>query len=283
MALSVSRGRELITEFCAIYPGACQIQYRVRATQEDAFHKDATTERIGRVLGAYLPASRIAAFATSNIRDENEFRRTARHEILGHFGINTFTSENKRKLLVALSKARDQSGLSALYEKADKFYSHKSELEKAEEVFSFVCEGISPRRYIDKLKGQHTFHEVVLERTRTMQFHDIRNIASMVAQGLQDRTRSLQIIPATDREQFRSAARHAGFKHLDAGRAQTPAAAMQDPDFTEGQSLDDRIRAIKAEAKRQARARQNQQNGRATDGSERNREQKGGPDQDRSR
>ncbi|MCB2261692.1 MAG: hypothetical protein LGR52_01935 [Candidatus Thiosymbion ectosymbiont of Robbea hypermnestra] len=203
MALSVDQGKILIIEFCAVYPGACQIRYKVRATQEEAFHKAATIERLGRILGAYLPASRIAAFATSNIHNENEFRRVARHEVLGHFGINTFTSKDKKKFLAALSEARSQPRLSALWEKIDRLYAYKSESEKAEEIFCFMCEGILPQRRTDELEGQRAFREVVLECTRLMQFHDLKDIASMVAKGLQDRTRSLQIIPATDKEQFR--------------------------------------------------------------------------------
>jgi len=71
-------------------------------------------------------------------------RRTLRHEIIGHFGLNTFTPGEKRALLTALVKAKDQPGISRLWSSTEKHYASQPESFRAEEVFCFAYETIEP-------------------------------------------------------------------------------------------------------------------------------------------
>lgn len=206
MPVSVARAKTLIGEFCAVYPAALDVQYLVRETQEEAFHENATIERFGPLLGAYFPARRYAAFATANFRDENEFKQTLRHEVLGHFGINTFTADEKRAVLKAIVEAREQPGLATLWAQVDKVYPDTSELRKAEEVYAFACETVTPQQLINEADGQKALREICIDQTRPMRLQDLVDITAMVANGLSDRTRSLQNFPLTDDDQFRRAA-----------------------------------------------------------------------------
>lgn len=142
MPLTVDDGQEIIRRFCTYYPVACKVSYLVRNTQEEAFHEKATIEKYGKLYGAFFPASRIAAFACANFSDEAHFKGTLRHEILGHFGINTFRPADKRAILNAIIDDKSQPGLDYLWGKIDTHYGHLSELQKAEEVYAFACEAI---------------------------------------------------------------------------------------------------------------------------------------------
>jgi len=202
MPITVEQGQELVSEFCRIYPAALQLQYKVRATQEEAIHEAATIERAGRILGAYFPVRRCAAFAVSNFRDESHFRRTLRHEIIGHFGINTFTPGEKRALLTSFIEAKDQPGISRLWSSIEKHYAGWPESIKAEEVFCFACETIEPHTPSNNIEAERSLRAVVLDRSRLMELHDLEVITISVADGFKNRTRFQQTFPATDNDQW---------------------------------------------------------------------------------
>lgn len=106
MTLTVEEGKALVTEFCATYPIAAGISYKLRETQEELYGPQATKTAVGKILGAFRPGRGQADFATSNFRDADEFKGTLRHEVLGHFGINTFNSVEKRAILDGIIAAR---------------------------------------------------------------------------------------------------------------------------------------------------------------------------------
>ena len=203
MTLSIDDAKALVIEFCATYPVASTIAYKIRDTQEELYGPHATREAEGTILGSFRPGRGRADFAVSNFRDEGHFRRTLRHEVLGHFGINTFNPEEKRAVLDRLVESRNEPGLAGYWREIDELYSGISELGKAEEVFAFVCEDIEPQTRVDADAGAQSFQETCIERSRPMAFDDLVNITSMVAEGLHDRSRSQQNFPATDDAQFK--------------------------------------------------------------------------------
>jgi putative DNA primase/helicase len=204
MAISIERAKALVIEFCAEYPVASKISYKLRNTQEEALDEPkATIEREGRIYGAYFPGRGYAAFAVSNFRDEAHFRGTLRHEILGHFGINTFNPQEKRAVLEAIIQARDVPGMRDAWAVVDRAYSGLDDLRKAEEVYAFSCEAIEPNLRTLVSPGAQALQEVCLERRRPLTFEDLINLTTMVAEGLHDRTRSQQNFPASDSAQFK--------------------------------------------------------------------------------
>ena len=203
MAVTIDHAKALIIEFCAVYPVASEIKFRVRDTQEELYGKEFSKEAVGTVYGGFHPRQRQADFAAANFRDADEFKDTIRHEILGHFGINTFTSGEKRAVLNAILDARDTPGIADLWQHVDRNYSDASELVKAEEVYAFACEAVMPEQQSHTLAGEQVLREVCLDRSRPMQIRDLITLTTMVAGGLRERTRTQQNFPATDFDQFK--------------------------------------------------------------------------------
>lgn len=203
MALSIEQCKEMVLEFCSIYPVAAHVAFKIRNTQEELYGPENTKEKAGTILGAFCPEQRQADFAASNFRDTDEFKGTLRHEVLGHFGINTFTADEKAGVLTAIVEARDQPVLRGLWRKIDRLYEEKPERIRAEEVYAFMSEAIRPDRQVDPIEAEKSYREVCVERTRPMTERDLINITSMVAQGMRDRTREPQEHPWVDYEAMR--------------------------------------------------------------------------------
>ncbi|KPC08296.1 MULTISPECIES: LPD7 domain-containing protein [Pseudomonas syringae group] len=203
MTLTIDHAKKLVIEFCATYPVASTISYKIRETQEELYGPQATREAAGTILGSFHPRGRRAVFATANFSKDEEFTRSLRHEILGHFGINTFNPAEKRAVLNALIDARTEPSTAALWSKVDQLYPGISDLRKAEEVFAFACEEIDPDAHANTLEGARSFRETCIDRSRPMQISDLINLTSMVAEGLHDRSRSQQNFPASDNAQFK--------------------------------------------------------------------------------
>ncbi|SFP01229.1 putative DNA primase/helicase [Pseudomonas syringae] len=203
MTLTIDHAKKLVIEFCATYPVASTISYKIRETQEELYGPQATREAAGIILGSFRPGRGRAEFAISNFRDEDHFRRTLRHEILGHYGINTFNPAEKRAVLEGVIQSRNDPGMAALWAEVARIYPQLTDSMKAEEVFAFACERIvSPIRG-NVAEGARSFRETCIERTRAMQVSDLINLTTMVAEGLHDRSRSQQNFPASDNAQFK--------------------------------------------------------------------------------
>lgn len=203
MTLSVDDAKAVVIEFCATYPVAAKVSYKLRETQEELYGSQATREAVGGILGSFRPGSRQADFPTSNFRDAEEFKGTLRHEILGHFGINTFNPAEKRAVLDGIIEARNESGMSDLWAEVAQLYPEADDSLKAEEVFAFACEAIEPQTRGNVIEGTRSFRETCIERSRPMQIRDLINVTTMVAEGMRDRSRSQQNFPDSDNAQFK--------------------------------------------------------------------------------
>ncbi|SHH16288.1 zincin-like metallopeptidase domain-containing protein, partial [Xylella fastidiosa] len=195
MGVTVLQARALVVDFCRDYPVAAQLSYYIRETVEELYGK--CPEGMERMLGAYVTGPGIhpgrCDIPCGNAKDTDSFISTLRHEVIGHFGLNTFTREDKKALLDGISAAREKPFMRSLWRIVEENYAHESESIKAEEVFALYCEGIEPelhvtRRYVHE-QGEQVFRETCIDRTRLMNIIDLNSIALMVAQGLHDRTR----------------------------------------------------------------------------------------------
>jgi putative DNA primase/helicase len=202
--LSIERAKALVKEFCATYPVASTLKYKIRETQEELYGPQYTREATrGPILGSFHPRKRQVAFAIANFPSDEEFKRSLRHEILGHFGINTFNPGEKRALLDAIMDARSVPSVTPVWHEVDQNYPAMSEIRKAEEVFAFVCEDIEPGTRIDPNHCVESFLDICIDQIRPLELQDLCNIAALVAEGLHDRTRSQKIFPETDTDQFK--------------------------------------------------------------------------------
>lgn len=205
--LSKADAQDLTLRFVRDYPGALELAYRFRQNTTELYGSRAD-EVPASMKGGYVPKEtphngrnyrgRID-IPLENMRDTRDLLLTLRHEVVGHYGANTFAPEEKRALLDGLVAARNEPGIKPLWEGVDRHYGDRSLDVRAEEVFALHCEGIAPRHHINDPqvadRGQRALLETCIERTRVMQAADLSSIACMVAQGLHDRTRTQQTFP----------------------------------------------------------------------------------------
>jgi hypothetical protein len=216
MPLTVDEAKAVVIDFCRAYPVAATVPYFIRNTQQEAFDNDKLTpEKVGTLFGAYLPGRRgtdipgresgpLVALSASAHDSPEALWSTLRHELLGHFGLNTLSPREKRAVLGAIASARDRPDVAPIWQEVERNYPDIADpLRKAEEVYCRVCEQIEPHRRHDTIAGANALQRVALEPDAPLTVTDIGAIASHVADGLRDRTRRLQIIPETDRDQFR--------------------------------------------------------------------------------
>ncbi|MDD3576054.1 MAG: hypothetical protein PHT38_04120 [Halothiobacillus sp.] len=204
MSASLDMALNKINEFFDTYPALDgQITCRLCNTLEEIYGNQLENEVFGKIKASYHPARGEIIIPLANIRDNDDLERSLRHEAIGHFGINTFIADEKRRILSTIIDARDQPGINKIWDLVEENYPDLPLLMKAEEVFAYSCEAINPAKSIDQNQGNRVLRETCTEKTRPMQLQDLIAITELVADGLRDRSRTQQIFPATDHDQFR--------------------------------------------------------------------------------
>ncbi|UCQ19348.1 hypothetical protein DCF79_08030 [Edwardsiella tarda] len=148
----------------------------------------------------------------ASIRDEADARRTLRHEILGHFGLNTFTPADKRQILDAIMAAQGEKELSTLWNEVRRGYSHKSQSIQAEEVFALAAEqerkerGARSGRRIIPARVLHAVQSGLRRAglvTGGMRLGELYDAVDAISDGIRHGHRQQQIFPANDQVQFK--------------------------------------------------------------------------------
>lgn len=158
--LGVAEVERIAQDWLAEYNGNIQLDLRVKDTQKELYGPDATTEKHGVIKGAYQPVTR-GVFAASVVArgnragsdlrgrlgvvaaahaDAADVVRTLRHEVLGHYGLNTFAPADKRAILDAISASKSFPGLRAVWADIAVRYRDKDADIQAEEVFAYLAE-----------------------------------------------------------------------------------------------------------------------------------------------
>jgi predicted kinase len=213
--MSVAQVQEVVDRFMASYNGNIPLKGIVKSTQEELYGPQASREIIGyRIDGAYHPGRRIFTVAAANMGDEGAILRTLRHELLGHYGLNTFHPEEKRALLDRVLQTRGEPSLDHIWTYVDHHYGATSDLYRAEEVFAFVAE--DERSFIghawDRTRAaiQKVLKVTGLVDDSPLTIYELRLEARAIAKGIQAGERRQQNFPADDNSQFRlSADEHA--------------------------------------------------------------------------
>lgn len=205
VSLTVDDVKADVIAFCREYPAAASLAYKIRDTQQELFGDQATVERYGILAAAYFPRSRRVDIAASALRDHEEVARTLRHEVLGHYALNTFQPAHKRAILDAIAATRGDPAFAQTWSDVDTNYPGRSEIGKAEEVYCAFAEHAAAGRASSS--GQTALEQTCFSKQRPMTDRDLAAIVDHVADGLHRNTRRQQTFPATDAEQFRSAER----------------------------------------------------------------------------
>jgi antirestriction protein ArdC/phage/plasmid primase-like uncharacterized protein len=210
--LTLERTKQLVHEFCKIYPVAYAIKFKIRATQEELYGPNATRANIGTVFGAYVPATeadrRVSPvyrgrcdLAYSVLGGDEDLRKTLRHEIIGHFGLNTLSADDKRGVLESIALSQGRDGIAQKWAQARRDYGAQPDLLIAEEVFCLYAENL------DNLLPSVVQPPAALERIKSsgaqaLDAQDVNIIAAHIATGLHNRTRNQVIFPIDRRAQF---------------------------------------------------------------------------------
>ena len=146
MSLTVDDVKADVIAFCRRILAAASLAYKIRDTQQELFGDQATVERYGILAAAYFPRSRRVDIAASALRDHEEVARTLRHEVLGHYALNTFQPAHKRAILDAIAATRGNPAFAQTWSDVDTNYPGRSEIGKAEEVYCAFAEYASAGR-----------------------------------------------------------------------------------------------------------------------------------------
>ncbi|WP_270682404.1 PLxRFG domain-containing protein [Aeromonas sp. QDB51] len=123
---------------------------------------------------------------------------TLRHEVLGHYGTDTFTPENKRVLLQKLIDAKQQPWLAKEWASVNRGYKHLDEMGRAEEVFASIAEKDLPPRTTQAWSDIKTEFSRMLRKAGLakgpIKEHELDSLIRAVGNGIRSGERTKQNI-----------------------------------------------------------------------------------------
>lgn len=203
--VSVSEAQRTVDAFMARYQGNIPLSVRVAATQEELYGPQATAANVGRLKGGYHPAKGVMTVVAGNARGVRDIQRTLRHEILGHYGLNTFTAEEKRVLLDRILETQDAPSLAPVWETVRRNYADSPLDVQAEEVFAHVAEierNALGQAWDRVLTGLQRAVRVTGLSRGPLRLAEIHDLARRIGEGIREGRRDQQVFPATDQDQF---------------------------------------------------------------------------------
>lgn len=207
MALALERCTELVNEFVGLYPAASQVSFKIAPTIEDLYGAQARHAQYKGARGGYSPATAANPRAgcdlyAANIRDEDQLVGILRHELFGHFGINTLSPQDKQAVLSGIVRSQNDPELAILWNMVNELYADSPLLLRAEEIFAFASEAIQPWQLQFAGAGQRCFEACCRKQLRPLAITDLQSITIMVANSMRNPELAIQTIPLTKRHQF---------------------------------------------------------------------------------
>ncbi|WP_299262869.1 LPD38 domain-containing protein [uncultured Psychrosphaera sp.] len=143
--------QNIANDFIASYNGNLKLDVQVKNTQQELYGSEVTVEKYGRIKGVYDSNLEVLTLAADNISSVEDIRATLRHEILGHYALDTFKESDKQSLFSQIIASQKDPSLKDVWNKikSDKFYSTQPINVQAEEVFAFTIE--NGRNKVEKL------------------------------------------------------------------------------------------------------------------------------------
>lgn len=193
----------MVNDFLAEYNGNIPVYPIVVENQDEVYGSYPR-----RIKGAYHPTTGVFTLVASNLDNLRDARETIRHEILGHYGLNTFSAADKRAILEKIIASRNVYTVRKHWEFVERAYPNNSELQNAEEVFAYITESADKplklwEQIIDlivkALRGIGLVQREVISKS------EIRRLADSIAKGVREGRRKQQIFPESDDAQFRVA------------------------------------------------------------------------------
>lgn len=235
--LSVDEASKVVDDFLKDYNGNIQVEPFIREKANEIYGPAIDEQGLGdKTKGAYHPGKSIVTVVSRNARDgvssdrgsnrERSFSEdqgrvgsrevgrsgakadlitTLRHELLGHYGTDTFTPENKQRLLQKLIEAKNEKWIAPVWKQiaGDSVYGKKSDLHQAEEVFAHIAEKELPPRTIQAWNDIKTEFARLLRKAGLVKGpikeHELDSLIKAVGKGIRNGERTKQNIRG-DRE-----------------------------------------------------------------------------------
>jgi putative DNA primase/helicase len=197
------RGVELAANFQKKYASTQELTFKVVQKPEDVYGQQAIEQGIENAEGAYHPQKKLVVMFTDNAKDEARFTETIKHEVFGHYALNTLEKSQKESFIKSIQQSRNEPSLQDTWQKVDKAYPNLSETLKAEEVYAFTAQKTQENPMIvpPELRGAMSLAATPLTATH------LKVIAKKLSKELEDGSRSQQIFPENDQTQFAKAPR----------------------------------------------------------------------------
>lgn len=205
--IPLSELKRVVNDLIASYNGNIPLDIRAVENMEEAYGPNLTDD-LRRAKGAYSPRAGVAVFAASNLDSQRDIRDTFRHEILGHYGLNTFTPEDKEAFLQRVSETRNSQNkvLNDLWSRIDQNYPELGESGKAEEVFAHIAENGEATKLQEWRDKVLNFLNKLLRKAgltkRPLTLPELRETARSIAKGIRSGERVQKIFPKNDQSQF---------------------------------------------------------------------------------
>lgn len=149
---------------------------------------------------SFRPASRDEQGVGGAERAKAEVVTTLRHEVLGHYGLDTFTPSDKEALLQKLIDAKQEKWIAPVWQQiaGDSFYGKQSALHQAEEVFAHIAEKELPPRTIRAWSDIKTLFSRLLRKVGIVKGpikeHELDSLIRAVGKGIRNGERTRQNI-----------------------------------------------------------------------------------------
>ncbi len=189
----------VINEFLKEYPGFSSLEFKIRKYSWEIYDDD--SEEIKNSKAAYHPAKGIITLISSNVSSSVDIRRTLRHELIGHYGLNTLKAQEKLNFLTNVLRLSEDINLDhrirSMFDKIRKTYKEKPKLVIAEEMFCLFCEAELQRDVKFGLSNNP------LAKNSMIEMEDIYSLILDMEIGFKNNSRTQQIFPRTDHDQFK--------------------------------------------------------------------------------
>lgn len=237
-SIALEELHRIVEAFQAAYNGHIPLRFEVVQTQEEKYGPIPTDENGRPVLvkGAYHSTGGHAARSVSggagdtagghanarpvqgrvvliadNLRDEADVLETLRHEVLGHFGLNTFTAAVKRQILDAILASKNVLSLRGVWKEIGTRYGDDPADVQAEEVYAYIVESDAAPSLLQRVL------DLIERGLRAMGFlkgkvtrGELETMARQIAAGIRDGRVRQRNFPQTDDASFRRAVPNAG-------------------------------------------------------------------------
>lgn len=189
---------KVVNDFQDTYKGAKNLNFIIEKTPELVYGRAAIERGINDIKGAYHPKSNIVVLFSQNATSKEDFIKTIKHEVLGHYALNTLPPSQKKSLLTSISSSQEEPTLKESWKKINKSYPELSKSEKAEEVYAIIAENTTenPEIVPASLRGGFQFNGKSISKEK------LRVFSKTLAKGIKENSRTQQTFPKSDNAQF---------------------------------------------------------------------------------